>query len=89
MLVTVLAASASLYLGLGLLAYDDQGKGADCAAAVCLVLAAVLARFALPRPPSVSAPVVVRLAGCAPTSGRTPLAVVSRGSPQTVPILRC
>ena len=89
MLVAVLAASVSLYLGLGLLAHNDQGKGADCAAAVCLVLAAVLARFALPRPPSVTAPAVVCLAGCIPASGRTPLAVVSRGSPRAVPILRC
>jgi hypothetical protein len=89
MLVAVLAASLSVYLGLGLMSHSDEGAGADCAAAVCLVLAAVLARFAVPPPPSLTTDVVSFLVASTPSLGRAPLVVASRGSPQATPILRC
>jgi hypothetical protein len=87
--VVVLAASVSLYLGLGFLAHGDEGAAADCAAAVCLVVAAVLARFAVPRPSSVTNPRLIRIVSALRFIGYGPLAVVSRGSPQASPILRC
>ncbi len=91
--LVVFAVSVALYLGFGLLLHggDDHG-GSDCKAAVCLILAAVVARRMTIRPrqnhlQSQAWPSLRGLA--APLARIVQVAVPPRGSPAVSNILRC